>query len=107
MVERYLDCAIKPCTVEISLETPEILELSESGERISDITEDSDVILRAGVKKTLRKPLPFCLPGFRRKEQKRHLQKAFTLDDSLDTILLLILAWVNLGKLFNINNIRE
>ena len=30
VVERYLDCAIKPCTVEIISETPEILELSES-----------------------------------------------------------------------------
>jgi len=53
------------------------------------------------------KPLPFCLPGFQRKDQKRHLQKASTLDDSLDTFLLLILALVTLDKLFNINNIRD
>jgi len=44
VVERYLDCTIKPSTVEISSEIPETSGLSESGERISDITEDSDVI---------------------------------------------------------------
>ena len=36
--------AIKSCTVEISSETPEISDLSEPKERISDVPEDSDVI---------------------------------------------------------------